>query len=275
MFRLHHIHLLAPDPRRTAQWYVDMLDAAMIRASTGRGEGGSLLIMLGGALIKIGGGPTGRTLPPGNAGRYFGLEHFGLETNDIESVLSRAEARDVEVLRSLGLGNEGNNVSDTKADIKGPDELRIELQQPTIYWEPVADCGNTFSEMLRLHHLHIRAADAWKTARWWAGVFDGSIAGEFGDAQTDRIRVVLGGTMLNVSSPQPGHPTHPAYPGPHYGLDHFGLETDDVYGSLQRLRSKGVEATGSVTESPDGSKVVTVGGPDDVRVELVQPLAYG
>ena len=269
MFRLHHIHLLAPDPHGTARWYADMLGATVV----GEAVGSSLLVVLGGALLKIDGseGP----LPAGNSGRYFGLEHFGLETNDVPSIAARAEERGAAILRPVGAGFEGNGVSDTKADIEGPDRLRIELQQPAFYWDPTGAGDNPFREMVRLHHLHIRAADPWATARWWAEVFGGSIAGEFGDDASERIRVMIGGMLLNVSSPQPGQPTAGAYDGPHYGLDHFGLETHDLEAALERLWGKGVEVAGSPAQAADGSRSVTVMAPDRVRVEIVQPPAYG
>ena len=269
MFRLHHIHLLAPDPRSTARWYAEMLGASV----AGQASGGSLLVVLGGALLRIDG--SAAPLPAGNSGRYFGLEHFGLETNDVVSIAARAEERGAAILRPVGAGFEGNGVSDTKADIEGPERLRIELQQPAFYWEPTGYGENPFREMVRLHHLHIRAADPWATARWWADVFDGGIAGEFGDDASERIRVMIGGMLLNVSSPQPGQPTAEAYPGPHYGLDHFGLETHDLDAALERLRGKGVEVAGPPAQAPDGSRSVMARGPDHVRVEIVQPPAYG
>lgn len=269
MFRLHHIHLLAPDPQGTARWYEEMLGASV----AGRAAGGTLLVMFGGALLEIDG--SQEPLPDGSSGRYFGLEHFGLETNDVASIAARAEERGAAILRPVGAGFEGNGVSDTKADIEGPDRLRIELQQPAFYWQPTGPGENAFREMVRLHHLHIRAADPWATARWWAGVFDGSIAGEFGDAASERIRVMIGGMLLNVSSPQPGQPTADAYDGPHYGLDHFGLETHDLDAALERLRSKGVELVGPPAQTADGSRSVTAIAPDEVRVEIVQPPAYG
>ena len=270
MFRLHHIHLLAPDPHDTAQWYADMLGATVV----GEAVGSSLLVILGGALLKID-WPGAEPLPDGNSGRYFGLEHFGLETNDVPSIAARAEELGAAILRPVGAGFEGNDVSDTKADIEGPDRLRIELQQPAFYWEPTGSGENHFREMVRLHHLHIRAADPWATALWWADVFDGSIAGEFGDAASERIRVMIGGMLLNVSSPQPGQPTADAYPGPHFGLDHFGLETHDLDAAVERLRGMGVEVVGPPSQASDGSRSVTARAPDQVRVELVQPLAYG
>jgi predicted enzyme related to lactoylglutathione lyase len=86
---------------------------------------------------------------------------------------------------------------------------------------------------------------------------------------------MIGGMLLNVSSPQPGQPTADAYPGPHYGLDHFGLETHDLDAALERLGGKGVEVVGPPVQAPDGSRSITAMGPDQVRVEIVQPPAYG
>ena len=93
MFRVNHIHLRSPDPRNAAQWYVDNLEARIV--SEGRGLGDSLVIRmeLGGASVNVSGSPTGNPLPEGSTEYHWGLEHFGLDTDDVEVALSGSGPR--------------------------------------------------------------------------------------------------------------------------------------------------------------------------------------
>ena len=126
MFRVNHIHLKAPDPKKTAQWYVDNFGAAI--AGEGPGLGGSSTVRLDieGARINITSAPAGETLPEGTADSHYGLEHFGFETDDIEGIMARLEAQGVEVLLPITESATGSRLS----YIKGPDNVRIELVQP-------------------------------------------------------------------------------------------------------------------------------------------------
>ena len=126
MFRVNHIHLRSPDPRNAAQWYVDNLEARIV--SEGRGLGDSLVIRmeLGGASVNVSGSPTGNPLPDGSTEYHWGLEHFGLDTDDIAGALSKLQSRGIEVLLPVTQMSSGSLI----AYIKGPDEVRIELVQP-------------------------------------------------------------------------------------------------------------------------------------------------
>lgn len=125
MLRINHIHLRSPDPRKAARWYVDSLEARIV--SEGRGLGDSLAIRmeLGGATVTISGSPTGQPLPDGSAEYHWGLEHFGLETDDIDGALGRLQARSVEVLLPVTQTVSGSLI----AYVRGPDNVMIELVQ--------------------------------------------------------------------------------------------------------------------------------------------------
>lgn len=126
MFRVNHIHLRSPDPRKTAQWYVENLDARIV--GEGQGLGGSLAMRmeLGGAAVNVSGSPTGQPLPDGSAEYHWGLEHFGLDTDDIAGTLERLQSRGVEVLLPTTTMASGSQI----AYIKAPDNVMIELVQP-------------------------------------------------------------------------------------------------------------------------------------------------
>lgn len=126
MLRVNHIHLKAPDPKKTAQWYVDNFGATI--AGEGQGLGGSSTVRLDfeGARINITSAPAGETLPEGTADSHYGLEHFGFDTDDIDGIMARLEAQGVEVLLPITQSATGSRLS----YIKGPDNVRIELVQP-------------------------------------------------------------------------------------------------------------------------------------------------
>ena len=127
MYRVNHIHLRSPDPRKAAQWYVDNLEARIV--GEGEGLGGSLAVRmeLGGAAVNVSGSPTGQPLPDGSAEYHWGLEHFGLDTDDLGGTLRGLESKGVEVLLGITRMASGSDI----AYIKGPDNVMIELVQPT------------------------------------------------------------------------------------------------------------------------------------------------
>ncbi len=56
----------------------------------------------------------------------------------------------------------------------------------------------------------------------------------------------------------------------HYGLEHFGFDTDDIEGVMARLEARGVGVLLPITEVASGNKISYIEGPDAVRIELVQ-----
>jgi len=124
-FRINHIHLKAKDPKRTADWWVKAFNFKIV-ADDVRESGDRFIRCLsedGGIGVNISNARTGETLGPGNADVHYGLEHFGLDTLDIE--------KDVARLQALGaVLKEGPLRMATGARIAflaGPDDVRFEL----------------------------------------------------------------------------------------------------------------------------------------------------
>jgi catechol 2,3-dioxygenase-like lactoylglutathione lyase family enzyme len=126
MFRINHIHLKAPDPSATAQWYVDMFGAKIVGDSEGLGGSRSVRMDLEGGQIIVTGPQVGETLAEGTADSHYGLEHFGFHTDDVEGVTAHLESHGAEVLLPVTLVPSGARIS----YVKGPDNVRIELVQP-------------------------------------------------------------------------------------------------------------------------------------------------
>ncbi len=86
------------------------------------------------------------------------------------------------------------------------------------------------------------------------------------------MRIELGGTRFNISSAAEGESLPAGTADSHYGLEHFGLHTDNIEATMAALKDGGTEVLLPVTQVASGSKIAYVKGPENVRIELVQPL---
>ena len=75
-YKINHIHLKAPDPRKTADWYTKAFNFKIVSDET-RVFGDRFVRCQsadGGMAVNISGPRTGESLQPGNASAHFGLE---------------------------------------------------------------------------------------------------------------------------------------------------------------------------------------------------------
>lgn len=124
--------------------------------------------------------------------------------------------------------------------------------------------------MLALNHIHLRSTNPRKTAAWYVDMLGATIVRETEAPTGVTVGVDIGGTRLNVSSPAPDQNPPRGSAEVHLGLEHFGLQTDDLEGLLARLQPKGLEVLEPLRALPTGMKIVFVRAPDDVRIELMQ-----
>jgi catechol 2,3-dioxygenase-like lactoylglutathione lyase family enzyme len=116
-----HVHLRSPDPEATAQWFEKMLGAQVLR-STQQGQpridlklgGGDIFI----APVKAG---DGVNTPP--ATPYQGLDHFGLQVNDVDAVAADLKKKGVEFTMEPNTPRPGIRI----CFIRGPQGISIEL----------------------------------------------------------------------------------------------------------------------------------------------------
>ena len=125
-FEFNHVHLKAPDPEKTANWYVTAFNFEIVRDWV-RDSGDRFITCKthDGVTVNISGARTNETMGDGDADAHWGLEHFGIEVDDL----------DAEIQRLVGLGavlkQAPGDVSDRPrtAFIAGPDDTRIEVMQ--------------------------------------------------------------------------------------------------------------------------------------------------
>ena len=126
--------------------------------------------------------------------------------------------------------------------------------------------------MFKINHIHLKAHDPKTTAHWYADMFGAKIVGEgrgLGDSET--IRMDIDDVRVNVTSAPAGETLPEGTAESHYGLEHFGFDTDDIEATMAHMEAQGVEVLLPITVAGSGNKISYIKGPDSVRIELVQP----
>ena len=127
----------------------------------------------------------------------------------------------------------------------------------------------------RINHIHLKAPDPRKTAEWYAKAFAFKIMSDetrvFGD-RFIRCQSEDGGMMVNISGARTGEMLGPGDAGAHHGLEHFGFDSTDIEADIRRLEGLGARLLEGPTQVPNGPRIAFLQGPDDTRLELVQPV---
>ena len=127
-FRINHIHLKAPDPRKTADWYVKSFNFKILSDET-RVFGDRFVRCTsedGGIAVNISGARTGERLGQGDASAHHGLEHFGFDSANLEADIARLEKLGCPLLEGPIQVPNGPRI----AFLRAPDDVRIELIEP-------------------------------------------------------------------------------------------------------------------------------------------------
>jgi lactoylglutathione lyase len=122
-FAINHIHLKADDPKRSADWWVEAFNFT-IKSDEVRARGNRFIACESenGIRVNISGAREGEPLGPGDASVHAGLEHFGLDSTDLEADIERLTALGAELLEGP---TEGGAVR--VCFMRVPDDVRIEL----------------------------------------------------------------------------------------------------------------------------------------------------
>ena len=126
-YSFNHVHLKSSDPGKTADWYVQAFGFEIINDENPRPQGDRFIRCRtkDGVAINISGARTGELMGEGDATAHWGLEHFGIEVDDIEAELKRLEGLGAEVLEGPIKTATGLSI----AFIQAPDDVRIEVMQ--------------------------------------------------------------------------------------------------------------------------------------------------
>ena len=126
-----------------------------------------------------------------------------------------------------------------------------------------------------INHVHVRAQDPHASAEWYEKYFNARKlwAREIMPG-TVTVSMEMGGPVrLNISSKPAGSSDERSVAELNrLGLEHFGFDVEDLESELSRLEADGIRVVLPLTETPTGSRLAYIEGPDDVLIELVQPL---
>ncbi len=115
-----HIHLISPDPMKTAQFYEDMFNAKRVIVRDLGAGGLSIELDLNGSKVLVmsqqGTGPRDRV-------DDYGLEHFGIRTDDLEAAVAELKAKGVKFKEEIREIRPGVRISFLWA----PENVLIEL----------------------------------------------------------------------------------------------------------------------------------------------------
>jgi catechol 2,3-dioxygenase-like lactoylglutathione lyase family enzyme len=116
-YRINHIHLKSPDPRKTAEWYVTAFGFKIVSDET-RVFGDRFVRCTSedGFAVNISGARTNERLGAGDANPHHGLEHF-------EADIARLRGLGATLLEGPTQVPKGPRI----AFLRGPDDTRLEL----------------------------------------------------------------------------------------------------------------------------------------------------
>lgn len=123
-----------------------------------------------------------------------------------------------------------------------------------------------------INHIHLKSSDPKATADWWVNAFNFTIASDTIREAGDRFVACdsENNIRVNISEPGPGQDFAPGDSGLRYGLEHFGIDTDDIEAEITRLEALGATLLDGPTEMSPTVRIAFVEVPENVRLELIE-----
>lgn len=125
----------------------------------------------------------------------------------------------------------------------------------------------------RINHVHIKAVDAAAAAEWFMQAFGFRLLSDDVRPVGDRFircQTEDGGLNVNFSGQRTGE-TLASAPGVlHLGLEHFGLDSEDIEADAARLTQLGAQLEDGPRPGRGGQRVAFLRTPHQVLIELIQ-----
>ena len=125
-YEFDHVHLKAPDPKATADWYVDAFGFKIISDAV-RPWGDRFLRCetSDGAVVNISSARTDEKMGDSDASAHYGLEHMGIKVEDMAAEIPRLTDMGAQLMEGP-VDVPGGPII---AFIKAPGGVRVELLQ--------------------------------------------------------------------------------------------------------------------------------------------------
>lgn len=120
------------------------------------------------------------------------------------------------------------------------------------------------------HHVHIKSKDPRASVAWWVDMFGAEIVPEFEFGTMLFTPVDLDGVRINITGHAPEEAVGMADPQPipYFGLEHIGIQVDDLDAVLDRFAAQGLPIH-TRRPGPDNYEIAFVDTPDGVTLELL------
>jgi catechol 2,3-dioxygenase-like lactoylglutathione lyase family enzyme len=122
------------------------------------------------------------------------------------------------------------------------------------------------------NHIHVFCTDLAASERWFVEGLGAELVERRESRGVPSVVLRLGGARVLLRGAREGENLAPAG-ARHFGTDHFGLEVSDVDATIQELKGRGVFVEVEPWDFSPQMRIAFVKGPDEVRIELVQPRA--
>ena len=123
-YEFDHVHLKSPDPKTTADWYVNAFDFEILSDNVRTfGDRFIRCATSDGIFVNISSERTNEKLGDGDANAHWGLEHIGIKVTDIENEIRRLETLGAELKEGPIDLDDGRRI----AFLKIPVDVRVEL----------------------------------------------------------------------------------------------------------------------------------------------------
>ena len=233
----HHVHLVVPNAEEGARWYIRNMECQAVASRRNAAQCGAAMFMF------FVGKPSGPS-------EGSGTNHVGFSFANVETKTKALEAAGVKVTTPVRAVPNLFKV----AYIEDPWGTRIELVE--------------HPEYPGFHHVHLASMAPAKTLAWSQKAFGGEAT-----KMKDQVDAVLYGTVFLLASAS----KEPLAPTQGRTIDHIGFSFPDLAAAAAEIKGKGVtfqtEPRVLVPPSSSAAKVSFIIGPDNVRIEAVEPPA--
>jgi lactoylglutathione lyase len=116
-FKINHLHLKSPEPRKTVDWYVQHVGAKIMSERTGADGRTTYRLDLHGVPLNV-----TEFLQEQKLAQFYGLEHVAIDTDDFAAEVAKIKAAGIRILEERVLPD-GRRV----CFFEGPQGVRLEF----------------------------------------------------------------------------------------------------------------------------------------------------
>jgi lactoylglutathione lyase len=116
-FRINHLHLKTPNPKKTADFYVEYTGAKIVKEATRPDGSKNFRLDLHGVELNV-----TEFLEEQKLSQFHGLEHVAIDTNNFEGEIAKIKSAGIKILEERVLPD-GRHV----CFFEGPEGVRLEF----------------------------------------------------------------------------------------------------------------------------------------------------